>query len=72
MFKKYAGDFAGFERMCLEKNGLDVILSTKIAKEGEYVSLPLIETLRTITTEVMSEYRALDYIPVERKDWWKQ
>ena len=50
---------------------MDVVLSVKISQEGEFVGVPLIETLRTITTEVMCEYRREDYIPIERKDWWK-
>lgn len=72
MFKRYAKDFDGFEGLCLNKDGVDIVLSTKISKEGEYVGAPLVETLKTLTTEVMSEYRALDYIPIERKDWWKE
>ena len=72
MFKKYAKDFDGFERLCLHKDGVDIVLSTKISKEGEYVGVPLVETLRKITTEVMCEYRKSDYIPIERKDWWKE
>ena len=48
-----------------------MVLSVKISQEGEFVGVPLIETLRTITTEVMCEYRREDYIPIERKDWWK-
>ena len=50
---------------------MDVVLSVRISQEGEFVGVPLIETLRTITTEVMCEYRREDYIPIERKDWWK-
>ena len=72
MFTKYAKDFDGYERLCLANDGVDVVLSTSISKEGEYISEPLIQTLRTITTEVMCEYRHEDYIPIERKDWWKE
>ena len=72
MFKKYAKDFDGFEGLCLRNDGVDIVLSTKISIEGEYVGVPLIETLRTLTTEVMSEYRREDYVPIERKDWWKE
>ena len=50
---------------------MDVVLSTKISKEGEYVGAPLVETLRTLTTEAMCEYRKEDHIPLEKKDWWK-
>lgn len=71
MFKKYAKDFDGFEQLCLHSDGVDVVLSTRISKEGEYVGAPLIETLRTLTTEVMCEYRKEDHIPLEKKDWWK-
>ena len=72
VFKKYTGDFKGFEKLCLHQDGVDVILSTRINKEGEYVALPLIETLRAITTESISEYRKKDdNIPIEKKDWWK-
>jgi len=31
-----------------------------------------VETLRKITIEIMCEYRREDYIPIERKDWWKE
>ena len=72
MFTKYAKDFDGYERLCLANDGVDVVLSTSISKEGEYISEPLIQTLRTITTGVMCEYRHEDYIPIERKDWWKE
>ena len=72
MFTKYATDFEGYERLCLNNDGVDVVLSTKISQQGEYVSEPLILTLRTLTTEVMCEYRHEDHIPLERKDWWKE
>lgn len=42
MFKKYAKDFDGFERLCLHQDGVDVVLSTKISKEGEYVGVPIV------------------------------
>ena len=71
MFRRYAKDFDGFEQLCLGNDGVDIILSTQINKEGEYVTQPLVETLRTLTTEAMCEYRKEDYIPIERKDWWK-
>ena len=71
MFRKYAKDFDGFEQLCLGADGVNIVLSTIINREGEYVGEPLIKTLRTLTTEVMCEYRAEDYIPIERKDWWK-
>ena len=72
MFRKYAKDFDGFENMCLGQEGVDIVLCTKINKEGEFVSEPLVDTLRELTTEVMCEYRKEDYIPIERKDWWKE
>ena len=71
MFQRYAKDFGGFERLCLGQDGVDVVLGSRISQEGEFVGVPLIETLRTITSEVMCEYRREDYIPIERKDWWK-
>jgi len=38
MFKRYAGDFVGFEKMCLHQDGVDIVMSTRINKEGEYVA----------------------------------
>lgn len=72
MLKKYSKDLDGYERLCLNRDGVDLVLSTKINKEGEFVGLPLIEALKTLTTEVMTEYRKEDYIPIERRDWWKE
>ena len=72
MFTKYAMDLDGFERLCLGQEGVDVVLSTKISHEGEYVSQPLVETLKVITTEVLCDYRREDYIPLDRRDWWKE
>lgn len=72
MLTKYSKDLDGYERLCLNRDGVDLVLSTKINKEGEFVGLPLIEALKTLTTEVMTEYRKEDYIPIERKDWWKE
>ena len=31
MFTKYATDFEGYERLCLNNDGVDVVLSTKIS-----------------------------------------
>ena len=72
MFMKYAKDLDVFEQLCLHQDGVDIVLSSKINKEGEYVGQPLVETLRTITTEVLCEYRKEDYVPLEKKDWWKE
>lgn len=39
--------------------------------EGEYVGENFIDNLMALTTDIMCEFRAMDEIPFDRKDWWK-
>ena len=46
MFKNYAKDlFYDFEGLFLRKDGVDIVLRTRISLESEYVGVKLIETL---------------------------
>jgi hypothetical protein len=42
-----------------------------VGGEGEFIGINLIEELNKLTTEVMCEFRSLDEIPIDRRDWWK-
>jgi len=38
---------------------------------GEYIGKPVVEAIKVAISEMLSEYRAADITPIEKKDWWK-
>ena len=69
--KKYEAELDSLLYKALNLEGAVQVLRSEMGPEGEYVGLSLAEELVRVTTEVMSEYRHEDEIPIERKDWWK-
>ena len=55
----------------LARDGVELVLCHRLTEHGEFVGEPFVETLRSITTEVISEYRREDFRPPEKKDFWK-
>ena len=66
--KKYEAELDTLLYKALNLEGAVQVLRSEMGPEGEYVGLSLAEELVRVTTEVMSEYRHEDEIPIERKD----
>jgi hypothetical protein len=39
-------------------------------KFGEYIGAPIVEAIKVAISEMLSEYRASDITPSEKKNWW--
>ncbi len=48
------------EKISISIEGADVMLSNPIDEFGEFMSLPFIEQLKDITSEMMTEFRNTD------------
>lgn len=49
---------------------MENILSIQIDSYGEFIHKPFTETLKAITSEIMSEYRSSNHFLGERSDYW--
>ena len=68
---KYEVQSLNFCKNFLAEDSVKVILCNHLDKEGEYISESFVESLRAITTEVISALRKEDLQQPERKDYWK-
>ena len=68
--KRYERDLNRLDQL-LESDGVDQVLSHPLNAQGEYCGESFVETLRQITSELISEFRREDVHPAEQKDWWK-
>ena len=50
---------------------MQVVLNTQIDPQGEFLSIPFVDTLRELTSDIMHSIRDIDEMPIERKDLWK-
>jgi hypothetical protein len=55
-------------------HGVDLILSTPIDDQGEYLSQPFVERIKEVTSEVMSVIRNHNdlLLPVKKESLWKE
>ena len=72
--RRYQRELEQLEQL-LECDGVNQVLSHRLGgplnKEGEYCGEPFVETLKSITTETIAEFRAEDLRPIEKKEYWK-
>jgi hypothetical protein len=57
--------------MFLAQEGVELTLGSPIDEMGEFVSVPIVEAFRDITSEVIGQYRKEDYTPIYRDSFWK-
>lgn len=69
--KKYDKIMHAFNTLTYDNSGLQGILTTPLDKQGEYIGKPVVEAIKVAISEMLSEYRAADITPIEKKDWWK-
>lgn len=67
---KYDRIMEMFNVLTYSKSGLQGILTTKMDKFGEYIGAPVVEAIKVAISEMLSEYRAADITPIEKKNWW--
>lgn len=60
-----------FIKLVLDTRGADVTLSTSIDAYGEFMSVPFMDILKEITSQVVTEARNRDNVPVDKEDYWK-
>ena len=58
----------------LSTHGVDVILSTPIDDQGEFISQPFVDRIKEVTSEIMSVIRNHSdlLLPVKKESLWKE
>lgn len=68
---KYEKEIVEYKKVTAGKDGVEIILTERIDSWGEFCQPGIIDAMKTITTDTISEYRALDNVPSEPKNYWK-
>ena len=61
-----------FEKVAFAESSMEAILSEPIDQWGEFLREPFVQGIKDVVSECMTEHRAKDDMPIERKDYWKQ
>jgi len=67
---KYEVDMKKLETLALGLSGLEVTLSTKIDPYGEYMSIPFVDILKDVTSQIITEIRNEDHMPLKPELYW--
>lgn len=70
MREKYQELLENILYKCLSLDGAAHILSYDMTVEGEYIGVNFIEELFKNTTDIMGDFRHIEEVPYEKKNWW--
>jgi len=71
LIKKYGNEFKRFDVIALTLGGVEVTLSAKLDGKGEFLSVPFMDQLKDLTSELITEIRNQDFNLPKPEDTWK-
>jgi tRNA G18 (ribose-2'-O)-methylase SpoU len=57
---------------CLALEGAQQVLTYDLTVEGEFIGKTFVDELNKVTTDIMGQFRHVEEVPYEKKDWWKK